>query len=77
MFLRPFFVDDGKAGGVWELHITISIIVKGKLPIAINNECGNTPIDGTELYVACIGDSAIVIVDAVTGGTALTANAHL
>lgn len=26
---------------------------------------------------ACIGDSAIVIVDAVTGGTALTANAHL
>ncbi len=26
--------------------------VKGKLPIAINNECGNTPIDGTELYVA-------------------------
>lgn len=52
MFLRPFFVDDGKAGGVWELHITISIIVKGKLPIAINNECGNTPIDGTELYVA-------------------------
>ena len=28
-------------------------------------------------WLACIGDSAIVIVDAVTGGTALTANAHL
>ena len=32
MFLRPFFVDDGKAGGAWKMHDALSMIVKGINP---------------------------------------------
>lgn len=32
MILRPFFVDDGKAGGAWKMHDALSMIVKGINP---------------------------------------------
>ena len=32
MFLRPFFVDDGKAGGAWKMRLHFSVIEKN-IPI--------------------------------------------
>ena len=32
MFLRPFFVDDGKTGGAWKMRLHFSVIEKN-IPI--------------------------------------------
>jgi hypothetical protein len=41
MFLRPFVVDNGNVGGAWKMHDALSMIVKGKIPVAIHDERNN------------------------------------